>query len=213
MVFRAESLLCLWPLSALCPEPRSKVILLSLREPWPKAWVWLPGQLFRDGLVPAQMPVSSPPLSMAHSRLPRCHIAAASSCLSRDPISPSLAFRHLHIVVSLQRSPSGQPAQPPGDRHPEHFVGLLCRDADFSHIRMAPTLGLLIVSLKLGSLSWAGCLPHIWPSQCIPESKSALVLSSRPDPPFPRLPHLSKYQLQPEMWGTSLAPSLPHVTH
>ena len=80
-VLRAESLLCLQPLSALHPEPRSKVTLLSLREPlgWPRAWAWLSGQLFRDSLVPAQMLVSSPPPSMAHSRLPRCHVAAASS--------------------------------------------------------------------------------------------------------------------------------------
>ena len=73
-----------WPLTAvltLHPEPRSKVTLLSLREPlgWPRARAWLPGQLFWDGLVPAQMLVSSPSPSTVHSRLPRCHIAAASS--------------------------------------------------------------------------------------------------------------------------------------
>lgn len=215
VMLRAESLLCLRPLSALRPEPCRKVTCFPSVNP-------LGGQGHGRGCLASCFGTAWSLHRCWSPALP--HPQRAAGCqnvalpqpppgLSRDPISPSPALRRLCTVVSLPCSPSGQPAQPPGARHPEHLVSLFSKDVDFSHIHMVPTLGLLIISLKLRSLSWACCLPHIRPSQCIPASISALVLSSRPDPPFPRLPYLSKYQRYPEMWGTSLPHILPHVTH
>lgn len=128
--------------------------------------------------------------------------------LSRDPVSPSLAFCRLHTVVSLQRSPSGQPAQPPEDRHPA-LCWLVRQGCGFFPHPHGPRPRSPHHQPETG-VPVLGLLPSLYLAFTIfPESKSALVLSSRPDPAFPRLPHLSKYQLQPEMWGTSLSPTLP----
>ena len=189
-MLRAESLLCLWPLSALRPEPCRKVTCFPSMNP-------LGGQGHGRGCLASCFGAAWSLHRCWSPALP--HPQRAAGCqdvtlpkpppgLSCDPISPSLAFCCLRTVVSLPCSPSGQPAQPPGDRHPEHFVSLFSRDMDFSHIHMVPTLGLVIISLKLGSLSWACCLPHIRPSQCIPETKSALFYPPDQIPLSPGFP-------------------------
>ena len=95
----------------------------------------------------------------------------------------------------------------------QHFVGLFGRDVDFSHIHMVPALGLLIISLKLGSLSWACCLPYIWPSQFF--QKVNLPLFYPPDqiPLFPGFPISANTSSSQKCGGHHCPPLSPHVTH
>lgn len=131
VVLRAESLLCLGLSPRSRPEPRSKVILLSLREPWPRAWAWLPGQLFRDSSVPAQMPVSLPLFHGAQPAAKMSHCRSLLLVFLVTRISPSLSpsvisilWFHFSVLplVSLL-SHLGTDTQ--------STVGLFSRDVDF----------------------------------------------------------------------------------